>query len=415
MQKLQYDLIVAGGGFAGVAAAVAAAREGVRTLLIEKEYVLGGTMSHSLIYPFMKYSTEKILVNAGLFKTICDRLARDGAYPHYGMYHDEYLKLVFEELCAESGVEILYGAQIVEVQREGAAIRSVGVFTKSGRMDFSAKYFIDATGDANLSYMAGVPWEMGREADGMCQPLTLCFRVTGIDVKLYDSESREMLKLYQEYQRKGMIRNPRENILTMKYVLPGVIHFNSTRVVCKDPTDPFEVSKAQVEARRQVFELFRFLKANFASMKNAEIMTVGAEIGVRESRRIVGEYRLTKEDVLSYRVFPDSVACGAYEIDIHNPVGTGTELIYLAPGKYYTIPYRCLIPKTVDNMLVAGRCISSTHEAQSSYRIMPIVCCIGEGAGAAIAVANRNGTADVRGVDMEQVHAMLDAYGAKYR
>ena len=138
------------------------------------------------------------------------------------------------------------------------------------------------------------------------------------------------------------------------------------------------------------------------------------EIGVRESRMIDGDYVYTTEDILSYTVFDDSIACGCYEIDVHNPSGTGTHLIYLDRKKYYTIPYRCLIPKGLKNLLVAGRCISSTHEAQSAYRIMPIVCNIGEGAGAAISCAFQAGV-DTRGVKIETLHAMLDRYGLKYQ
>lgn len=193
----------------------------------------------------------------------------------------------------------------------------------------------------------------------------------------------------------------------------GVIHFNSTRIVKRNPTDPFDVSIAEAEARKQAYELFDFIKENSTYFENARLVSTAASIGVRESRMIDGEYLLNEDDILSCCDFPDSIACGNYCIDIHSPDGTGTTIKHIPEGKCYHIPYRCLIPKGSRNLIVAGRTISTTHVAQSAYRIMPIVCCIGEGAGTAAAVAIKDGC-EVRSADIGKIHAILDKNGAKY-
>lgn len=203
-------------------------------------------------------------------------------------------------------------------------------------------------------------------------------------------------------------------MLVFRHSAPDVLHFNTTRVINLNPTNSEDVTKAQFIARQQVFEIYEFLKNNFECFQKSVLLLTAPEIGVRESRMIDGDYEYTTDDILNYTKFDDSIACGCYEIDIHNPGGTGTHLVYLDRKNYYTIPYRCLIPKGLNNLLVAGRCISSTHEAQSAYRIMPIVCNIGEGAGAAIACAFLAGV-DTRMVKIEELHAMLDRYGLKYR
>jgi len=176
-----------------------------------------------------------------------------------------------------------------------------------------------------------------------------------------------------------------------KTPIHNVLHFNTTRVVRKNPTSPEEVTEAEVLARKQVYEIYDFMKKNADGLENSFLMMTAAEIGVRESRIIVGDYVLTEQDCKNCVKFEDAIAACNYDIDIHNPEGTGTSHYYFPAGAYYTIPYRSLIPKGSENMLVAGRCISSDHGAQASYRIMPVVCCIGEAAGVAIGLAVRNG------------------------
>jgi hypothetical protein len=182
-------------------------------------------------------------------------------------------------------------------------------------------------------------------------------------------------------------------------------------VVKRNPVDAFDLTKAEIEAREQVFELFEFMKNNIDGFQNAQLLMTASAIGVRESRMIDGEYVLTADDLVSCRKFEDSIAVGNYDIDIHNPEGSGTSHYYFPEEQYYSIPYRSLIPKNVDNLLVAGRCISATHEAQASIRIMPIVCCLGEAAGEAVSIASEN-KISVREVDITRLREKLIKSGA---
>jgi hypothetical protein len=274
-----------------------------------------------------------------------------------------------------------------------------------------ADYFIDATGDAQVAFLAECPTILGREPDHLCQPMTLCFRLGNVDVERF-FESRERLNaIHKQALNNGELINPRENILVFKTPIPNVLHFNTTRVIKLDPTSPEEVTKAELIAREQVYEIYDFMKKHADGLENSFLMMTAAEIGVRESRMIIGDYVLTETDCRAFTKFPDGIAACNYDIDIHNPEGSGTSHYYFPEGEFYTIPYRSLIPKGVSNMLVAGRCISSDHGAQASYRIMPTVCCIGEAAGSAVAIANKT-KSTIREVNTDALRATLKANGA---
>ncbi len=315
---------------------------------------------------------------------------------------EEELKLILNRMVLKENIDILFHANIYDVKREGDKITEVCVATRGGPLCLKADYFIDATGDAQAAYLSGVPCRVGREEDGLCQPMTLCFRLANVDADKFNASKEYFQKKYKEYLDAGKFKNPRENILIFNTPIKNVIHFNTTRIVKKNPVDPFDITKAELEAREQVFEVYEFLKEHADGLENSYISITGSEIGVRESRMIEGEYTVTGDDFRQCVKFDDAIACGNYDIDIHNPEGSGTYIYRFADGEYYTIPYRALIPKGVSNMLVAGRCISSDHTAQAAYRIMPIVCCIGEAAGIAAAMASKNAI-DVRKVDIKQL------------
>lgn len=416
-----YDLIVVGGGLSGTAAAIAAAREGLEVLLVEKNQHLGGAASNSLINPFMKYCIQRddglARLNNGFFGKIVDTMREMGGLNEADklnvVFNGEYLKFILENSCVENNVNVLYGTMVTGAECVGGVINKISIFNRDGAGEVTADFYIDCSGDANLAYYAGVPFMLGRAEDNLCQPMTLCFWISNVDTEKYKKEKPLINPKYKELQSKGLITNSRENVLIFNNIAPGILHFNTTRVVGLNPTDAADVTKAQFIARRQVFEMYDFLKNNFECFKNSVLLLSAPEIGVRESRKIEGEYLYTQEDIINFTKFEDSIACGCYEIDIHNPCGTGTHLIYLDRTKYYTIPYRSLIPKGVKNMLVAGRCISSTHEAQSAYRIMPIICNIGEAAGCAVACAAKSRTS-LRCINMGDLHAMLEKYGVKY-
>lgn len=419
---IKYNVIVVGGGLSGVAAAVAAAREKQKVLLLEKNNHLGGAASNCLINPFMKFSIKGKngleRINNGIFGYLVDEMHRmnglDESLSPDIVFNNEYMKYLLERLCLESGVDVLFSATVTGAKTENGIIEHISVFAGNNFTEYAADCFVDCSGDADLAYFSGVPCRVGRDGDNLCQPMTLCFWLSGVDTDKFEKERASINPLYKKFREEGKIKNVRENVLIFKHVAKGILHFNTTRVVGLNPTDPADVTKAQFIARGQVFEMYAFLKENFECFRNSVLLLTAPEIGIRESRMIIGKYVWTKEDVLSYRKFDDAVACGCYEIDIHSPDGTGTQLIYLDRTKYYTIPYRSLLPENVDNLLVAGRCISATHEAQSAYRIMPIICNIGESAGYAAAIAAKK-KINCSEVDKDELHSLLDKYGVKYK
>lgn len=405
----KYDVAVLGGGFAGVGAAIAAAREGAKVILIEKGNCLGGAAAHSLVIPFMKHDTKiegvRTFLSAGIFSEIKNHLNECNAL-NYGSFLEEELKYILNNMVEEAGVTLLYHAYIYGVNKNDGKIESVDLATKNGPFTVCADYFIDATGDALVSHLADCPTRLGREGDNLCQPMTLCFRLGNVDRDAFYNSWDELKVLHKKALDNGEFINPREDILVFNTPVKSVIHFNTTRVVKKNPTDPIDVTEAEIIARKQVYEIYDFMKKNAKGLENSFLMMTGAEIGVRESRMIVGDYCLTEQDCKNCVKFPDAVAACNYDIDIHNPEGSGTSHYFFPEGAYYTIPYRSLIPQGVSNMLVAGRCISSEHGAQASYRIMPTVCSIGEAAGTAAALAVKE-QQDFREVDIKKLQTTL--------
>lgn len=412
-----YDLIVAGGGFTGVAASCAAAREGLSVLLIEKSGFLGGAACNCYVNPFMPYHVkingETKMISDGIFRDILKRLDNIGAlHKNRSCFNEELLKLVLDNMTDEYNVNVLFHSYLIDAEVENKKITNVTVVNKSGRQTFNARYFIDATGDADLSVLAGCGYTIGREKDHLCQPMTLCFRIAGINMtKLNEHGWQSIQAKYKQFQAEGKIKNPREDILHFPHMADGVMHFNSTRIVKKSPVDSFDITEAEKNSRKQAYELYNFLKEHAPGFENSVLLASAPEIGVRESRMIEGEYTLTETDLKNCIKFDDAIAAGNYDIDIHNPEGSGTSHYYFKDNEYYTIPLRSMQPKGIVNMLTAGRCISSTHEAQASYRIMPICCTLGEAAGVAVGVCANSGV-DTYKADIKLIQEKLKNYGA---
>ena len=421
--ETKYDVVVLGGGFTGCAAALAAARLGQKTLLLEASGFLGGAASNCLIFPLMPYATsvkdedgnpKKHYLSRGILAELVRDLQETGDIRGDSGFLDEAVKLLLDRKMTENGVQVLFHATLCGVKKNGSHIDSVDVVTKAGVLTFEGRMFIDCTGDADLCTMADVPTVLGREPDHLCQPMTLCFRVANVDKQAFFANRDEMRRLHKEWLDAGRFTNPREDILVFDYPIDGMLHFNTTRVVKHNPVDPFDVTRAEMEARRQVQELLDFFRVNkLAGMENARLVYTAPSIGVRESRMLVGDYVLTGQDLVDCTKFDDAIAAGNYDIDIHNPEGSGTSHYYFPAGTWYTIPFRSLIPKAVDadNLLVGGRCISVDHEAQASVRIIPICTTTGEAAGVGAAVANREGTT-VQSADVKEVQRILVESGA---
>ncbi len=420
----KFNVIVVGGGPAGVAAAVAAARHGQKVLLLERDNALGGAIHNMLVLPFMRYydikDGKRFYIVKGIFGEICDRYlalkkeleGEDADYNKKPVTHfnDEYMKIVFAQIAKEAGVQVLYHALFLSAECENNQISKITAVVKGTQMTFSADAYIDCSGDAEVAFKAGFPTRLGRPSDNMCQPMTLCFRMGNVDMDVFracDYKNR----LYEEAKARGEIDNPREDLLWFRTVHEGIAHFNTTRIIKKNPVDPIELSEAEEEGRKQTLQMFRFLRKYAPGCEKATLISTAAHIGVRESRMIDGEYILTGEDVVSCTKFDDGIAACNYDVDIHSPDGAGTSHHYFKQGTYYTIPYRCLVPKDSKNLLVAGRCISSTHEAQASYRVIPFVAALGEAAGVAAAIAIQDKVA-VKDADTEKILSALRADGA---
>ena len=411
-----YDVVVAGGGPGGTAAATAAARLGARVLLIERESALGGMATTGLVHPFMQYHAGQVQLSAGVFQEIIDRLAARGAMRGRRIFDDEAMKIVLDEMTAEAGVKVLLGAFVADAATLGSRIHSVTVVSKSGIEQVRGKYFIDATGDGDLSFRAGAPVEVGRPADGLCQPMTLCFRMAGVAVDLHDESAfralrEELNAVFTRAKEEGRIDQPRQDVLVFQTVRPEVLHFNTTRIVGKSAVDAGELTAAEIEGRRQAWELADLFRAEVPAMRDAWLSKTASRIGIRESRRVIGHYVMTEHDILTARKFPDGVARANYCIDIHNPAGEGTVIREVPPGDWYDIPYRSLLPRTLENLLVASRCISATHEAHSAVRVMATVATIGQAAGTAAALALQDERPPSE-VDVEALRRQLLADGA---
>ncbi len=382
----KYDIVVIGGGPGGFAASIAAARNGAKTLLVERYGFLGGMATAGLVNPFMTFYAGGKQIIAGILQELIERLKELNGYNEKNRSFDpELMKYVMEKMALEFGVKLLYHTFFLDSTVGDDFIENIFLFGKSGLLSVRSKIYIDGTGDCDLANSSGVPCEKGRIEDGLMQPMTLNFDVANVDISKLPRID-VINKAYVEAKKKGIINCPRENVLMFYTTIPDIIHFNTTRIINVDGTSVFDLTRAEMEGRRQMFEIFSWLKETFPAFKDSYIIRSGPQIGVRETRRIVGKYVMTGDDILKARKFRDGICRGSYPIDIHNPKGEGTIIKSPPKGDYYEIPYRSLIPLKIKNLLIASRCISATHEAHSAIRIMPIVMGIGQAAGTAAAL-----------------------------
>jgi hypothetical protein len=444
----EYDVLVVGGGNAGCAAALAAARTGAQVLLVERYGFLGGTATAAMVGPWMTFHSGEERIVGGIAQEIVERLMAMGGSP--GHLHDasdyvptitpfdpEMHKALLFDLMRESGVHVLLHAWFLEPLLVDGRVAGATVSTVGGLRTLRARQTIDATADALVAYGARVPTQQGDER-GRVQPASLMFRLSHVDVdalasylRRHPEQMRSSLKthertpgaltavagLYQLWdaaRARGDVTVPRELVSLFATPYADEVTVNMTRVTDVDPLDPESLTRAEMEARAQVMQLVAFFRRDVPGFANARIAATAAQIGIRESRRIVGEYTLTADDVLHARTFPDAIARSAYPIDIHNPSGSGTTTHRLPAGASYEIPYRCLVPLSVDDLLVAGRCISTTHEALASTRLTPTVMTMGQAAGTAAALAVRTG-ATPRTLDTDALRERLIADGVDLR
>ena len=406
------DVVVVGGGPGGLCAAVAAAEEGADTLLIERYGFLGGMATAGLVNPFMPWVAGGKPIIRGLFERITKRLDDYGGWggPRQpSSFDEEMFKFVAEDLCSEAGVRLQLHTMLADVDVSGGRVERIATLSKSGLRQVRGKVFVDGTGDGDLAAWAGAETEIGREEDGHCQPMTLCFRMMNVNIEAMPSRA-EINEIYDAAKARGEIDNPRENVLKFFTPHDREVHFNTTRIVMHDATNAEELTDAELIGRRQVREMVRFLRDHVRGFEDAWLAEMAPQIGIRESRRVMGDHVLSVDEVLEARKFEDGIARGSYSVDIHNPAGTGTVIKHLPPGEAYDIPYRCITPRGFDNLLIAARCVSADHGAHSSMRVMPIVMAVGEAAGCAAQMALPAG--DVRAIDVQALRGRLVERGA---
>jgi hypothetical protein len=337
-------------------------------------------------------------------------------------FDPEWFKLVALDLLDEAGVQLLFHALASGIVGE-RAVEGVIFETKAGPLVIRAKVTVDCTGDADVAAQAGTPTKVGR-ADGLVQPMTLMFRMAEFQRAAFEAYVKEhpgqwrgvhgLWDLVRQASAAGELKLPREDILFFATPHEGEVSVNSTRVTRVLGTDVWDLSYAEWMSRRQMRQIAQFLRRYVPGFEKSYVMQSGVSVGVRETRRIVGEYQLSADDVLSARKFDDAIARGAYPVDIHNPAGSGTVLKRLPPGEAYDIPLRSLMPKNAEGLIVAGRCISGTHEAHSSYRVMPIVMATGHAAGVAAALAAKR-NARLRQLPVNEIQHELVRQGASLR
>ncbi|NUQ00828.1 MAG: FAD-dependent oxidoreductase, partial [Armatimonadetes bacterium] len=348
---------------------------------------LGGMATVGGVNPFMPNHLDGRRLDSGVFQDWCEQMAALGGLADDGRtFNPEVAKLAAERLCLEAGVDLLYHATLdLPLVRE-QRIEALTLHSKSGLVAVRGRMYVDATGDADLAARAGCPCEYGRDEDHLTQPMTANFDLGGVDTERMPDRA-EINRLYDAAKAAGKITCPRENCLWFRTTEPGRIHFNTTRVVKHDATEVESLSNAEIESRRQIIEYFTWLRAEVPGFEQSYLFSIGQHIGVRESRRVVGHAYLTRADYERFAKYPDGICRCRYPIDIHSPTGAGTELIHMPKDEWYEIPYGCLVPQGIENLLIAGRPISVDHAVHSSMRVMPPACTIGQAAGVAAAMS----------------------------
>ena len=408
----KYDVIVAGSGPSGFAAAVTAARNGAKTLIIEAQSSIGGISTSGL----MSHFTGD--VDSRLYREILERSHRHDFFKCNDKIRidPELLKNTYLEMLTEAGVDILLYTLVCDVIKDGDRVCGVITENKSGRRAYLADALIDGTGDGDLAYRAGAEYFKGRESDGKMQPATLMFKVGGVDMSravfppsfetTVETEKGELQAL-----AKKLLPYPAGHVLLYASTIPGIVTCNMTNCTDTDGTSAEDLTKAEIVCRSQMKPITDFLREYVPGYENCYIISAASLMGIRETRHFVGLKQLTENDIIEARQFEDWVVRGAwFNFDVHNISGAGLDKTgvqkHFNQQNGYTIPYGCMVPVKTDGLLLTGRNISGTHMAHSSFRAMPICVGIGEACGAAASIAVKQ-SISLRNVEPKEIQKLI--------
>lgn len=445
---LSADVVVVGGGPAGLCAAVSAARQGVRVILVEQGGACGGMATRGLVGPFMTcYDRDgKNMIIRGIFEEIVDRMVERGfaihpsqvragtaftswivvGHEHVTPFEPEGLKLVLDEMIEESGVKVLYHTDFLRPVMDGNTITGVLVSSKRGLETIGAKVVVDCTGDGDVAERSGVPYEMGNEELGLMQPATMFFHICNTDPEKIEADIQA--NIHNFYRKDGVNYRSfhwrvaeakaagdwslkRVSIGLFRMPKPDEWCVNTSRLMGVDATDNESLTQAEIEGRKQADEILHFLRKYVPGCENARIKSTGSYVGIRESRHIQGDYRLTAEDLLECKVPEDSILLAANSVDVHGRFGPTSNEYVPINGEYYGVPYRSLIAKGVEGLLLAGRCVSADSTAAGAIRVMPPCMAMGQAAGTAAAMSVQGGHSP-RALDAQELRAELKKNGA---
>lgn len=395
----EVDVLVVGGGPAGVAAAFSAARMGAHTMIVEQFNCLGGVATaggHGHICIYTKWGAPERIVG-GIPWEMAERVDKAGVgrnRKHDVDFEVEGMKLVLEQMAEECSCELLYHTFFCDTVVEGGAAVEAVVQNKTGRTRIKAKRIVDCTGDGDVAAQAGCEFQLGDEETGYVQPMTLMFTIGGVDwerVCEFRGKDYNLKHVWAEAQANGDMRPYQSQIMGWWWTptRPDEVGVNFTHINFVNPLSAEDLTRATVEGRKQAYETIDVYRKYVPGMENCYMVSTPNTVGLRESRRIVGDYMLTREDVVEQARFGDSIGYGSFFIDIHGTEGPGMDTKTWRPdsGFNYQIPFRICLPRGIENLTVAGRCASTTHEALGSIRVMPQCGVMGQAAGVASALS----------------------------
>ncbi|MGG4091356.1 FAD-dependent oxidoreductase [Paenibacillus lautus] len=419
----EVDVLVIGGGASGIAAAIAAAKGGAQTMLVEQRGFLGGMGTVALVPAFCPFTDKRKPIIRGLGLELMERM-KQACDPQYREEYQEMLdwvpidpevlKRVYDDAILESGVTPLYHTFVYEVVRseDRRKVEGVVVVNKTGRSFIPCRYIIDCSGDGDIAALAGVPFQKGGEA-GELQPGSMCYLLANVDrprFKQYLEESGDTGQLHKTVElaiEDGALPKGRKSISGLAWVSDYLVGVNFGHVFGVDGTLAEDLTRGAIEGRRTAERQLQFFRRYVPGFEHAHMVASGEQLGIRETRRIEGDYILTVDDFIAARSFPDDIARNAYYIDIHL-ANSKSEMTFnhLPPGVSHGVPYRIMLPIGIDNLWVAGRCVSSDRAVQGSLRVMPNCFSMGQASGTAAALALRDGTVS-RGISIAELQQRL--------